>query len=139
MHAFEVEQDIAAPAEKVWVILTDAQRLVGADLGVTRIEGTIGARSFFKLWAETAPGRAFALRVGAFEPPGRMTWEGGMPFGLLKAVRTFTLTPNAGGVRLHMREVFSGAMAGMVVGAMPDLTPSFRKFALGVKALAEAS
>ncbi len=137
MVFFEVEQDIAAAPERVWAILTDAPRLVGGELGVTRIDGAIQPGGQIKLWSEASPGRAFALRVRVFEPPRRMTWEGGMPFGLFKGVRTFALTPTEGGVRFHMREEFRGAMAPVIAKTIPDLTPSLQKFALGLKALAE--
>ncbi len=137
MTSFSVEQDIAAAPDRIWAILTDAPRLVAGGLGVTRIEGVIRPGGRLKLWSEVSPNRAFSLRVAAFEPPARMTWEGGMPLGLFKGVRTFTLAPMAGGTRFHMREEFSGALAAMIVKSIPDLTPSFRKFALGLKTLAE--
>lgn len=137
MTSFSVEQDIAAAPDRVWAILTDAPRLVGGGLGVTRIEGAIHPGGRFKLWSEVSPARAFSLRVAVFEPPTRMTWEGGMPFGLFKGVRTFALTATTSGTHFHMREAFTGLLAPMIVKTIPDLTPSFRKFALGLKALAE--
>jgi hypothetical protein len=137
MVFFEVEQDIKAAPEGVWAILTDAPRLVGGDLGVTRIDGDIQPGGQIKLWSEASPGRAFALRVRVFDPPRRMTWEGGMPFGLFKGVRTFALSPTKNGICFHMREEFRGAMARMIAKTIPDLTPSLHKFALGLKALAE--
>lgn len=137
MTSFSVEQDIAAAPDRVWAILTDAPRLVGGGLGVTRIEGAIHPGARLKLWSEASPGRAFSLRVAVFEPPTRMTWQGGMPFGLFKGVRSFALEPIAEGTRFHMREVFSGLFAPLIVKSIPDLTPSFQRFALGLKTLAE--
>jgi hypothetical protein len=137
MTSFEVRQDIAAEPARVWAILTDAQRLAGGDLGVTRIEGAIRPGERLKLWSQASPGRAFALKVSAFEPPLRMTWEGGMPLGLFKGVRSFTLSPTARGTHFHMREDFSGPMAPIIAKSIPDLTPSFQKFAHGLKILAE--
>lgn len=137
MAYFEVEARIGASAERVWAVLTDARRLVSGGLGLTRLDGDIAPGSRIRLWSEVSPGRAFALRVGVFEPPRKMTWEGGMPFGLFKGVRTFALAPEGHGVRFHMREEFTGAMAPMILKSIPDLTPSFKKFADGLKALAE--
>lgn len=137
MAAYEIEQDIAAGPDRVWSILTDAARLEGGELGITRIEGHIAAGGRIKVWSEAAPGRGFALRVGSFDPPWRMTWEGGMPLGLFKGVRTFTLAPNEGGIRFRMRETFSGLLAPILFKTMPDLNPSFRRFASGLKTLAE--
>ena len=38
-----------------------------------------------------------------------MTWSGGMPLGLFKGVRTFTLEPADGGAtRFSMREEYTG-------------------------------
>jgi hypothetical protein len=138
MGSYEIEQDIAAAPEHVWAILTNASRLAGGDLGITRIEGAIAPTGRIKLWSEASPKRAFALRVSGFDPPRRMIWEGGMPLGLFRGVRTFSLTPKAGGVRFRMQEVYTGVLAPMIFKSIPDLNPSFRKFALGLKTLAEA-
>ena len=43
------------------------------------------------------PGRAFPVKVTEFTPGQRMTWTGGMPLGLFKGVRTFTLAPGTDG------------------------------------------
>lgn len=137
MATFEAETHIAADAARIWSILTDARRLVSSGLGLTRLDGDIAPGARMSLWSEVSPARAFSLRVGAFDPPRMMTWEGGMPLGLFRGVRTFMLTPESGGVRFHMREVFSGPMAPMIVKSIPDLTPSFKKFASGLKRLAE--
>ncbi|MEO7773200.1 MAG: SRPBCC family protein [Steroidobacteraceae bacterium] len=137
MAAFEASALIAADTEQIWGILTDPVLLAGSDLGITRLEGTIQGGGRIRLWSEVAPGRAFALRVGVFDRPCRMTWEDRMPLGLFKGVRTFTLTPEGKNVRLLVREEFSGLMAPLIAKSMPDLTPSFRKFVDGVKSLAE--
>ncbi|MBM3620115.1 MAG: SRPBCC domain-containing protein [Alphaproteobacteria bacterium] len=137
MTSFSVEQHIGAAPDRIWAILTDAPRLVGGGLGITRIEGAIRPGARLKLLSEASPKRAFSLRVAVFEPPTRMTWEGGMPFGLFKGVRSFALEPVAGGTRFLMREEFTGALAPMITKSIPDLTPSFKKFALGLKTLAE--
>lgn len=137
MAEYEIEQDIAAAPDRVWSILTDKSRLAGGELGITRIEGHITAGSRIKVWSDASPGRAFLLRVGAFEPPWHMTWVGGMPLGLFKGVRTFSLAPYEGGVRFRMHETFTGLLAPMISSTMPDLSPSFRRFAAGLKMLSE--
>ena len=72
------------------------------------------------------------------EPAGTMTWTGGMPLGLFRGVRTFTLTPTAdGGTGLTMREELSGPLLGMIWRSMPDLGPSYRQFVSGLKAQTE--
>ncbi len=66
-----------------------------------------------------------------------MTWSGGMPLGLFKGVRTFTLAREAGATRFTMREVYSGPLAPLIGRSIPDLGPSFTQVANGLKARAE--
>lgn len=137
MTSYEVRRTIKAPPGRVWSCLTDAKALVSGGLGVTRLEGDVSPGARLKLWTEASPGRAFALRVAEFTPATRMVWEGGMPFGLFTGRRQFTLMPAAGGTEFHMREDFTGLMAPLITRSIPDLTPSFEKFADGLRALAE--
>lgn len=136
MH-FEVRRPIHATAAEVWSVLVDAGRLASGTLGITRLDGRIAPGERIRLWSEAAPGRAFALRVTAFEPGRRMVWEGGMPFGLFRGVRRFELEPAAGVVLFYMREEYSGPLVGVVGRSVPDLNPSFEKFASGLAMLAE--
>jgi hypothetical protein len=78
-----------------------------------------------------------SLKVTEFRPDERMTWEGGMPLGLFRGVRTFTLSPQDNGTRFSVREEYTGALLPMIWRSMPDLGPSFQKFATGLKRRAE--
>ncbi|MEO0912938.1 MAG: SRPBCC domain-containing protein [Pseudomonadota bacterium] len=138
MKSVEIERWIGAGPEAVWRLLTDAEVLARSDLGILRIEGAIVPGGRLKLWSEVSPERAFSLKVMAFEPPSRMVWRGGMPFGLFTGERVFTLAPGEGGTRLHVREAFTGPLSGPICRTMPDLRPSFAKFGDGIKRLAEA-
>lgn len=137
MKRFAVSCSIAAPPERVWACLTDGPGLVAGGLGVLRLEGAIAAGADLKVWSEASPGRAFPVRVAEFDPPRRMVWEGGMPLGLFKGVRRFTLSPTAAGTDFHMTEEFSGLLAPLIGRSIPDLTPSFETFARGLRRLAE--
>ena len=137
MKKIEVGKVISAAPEVVWEKLTDIGALVAGGLGIVSLTGEMRAGGSLKLVSEVAPGRAFALKVTEFVPGQRMVWTSGMPFGLFKGVRTFTLTPVPGGTELTMCEVFTGLMLPMIWKSMPDLTPSFQKFATGLKQLAE--
>jgi hypothetical protein len=77
-----------------------------------------------------------------------MRWSGGMPLGLFKGERTFTLRPGGEGetefvLRVPsvstwlLTEEYSGPMLGLIWRSMPDLGPSFEKFARGLKQRAE--
>ena len=61
-----------------------------------------------------------------------------MPFGLFTGTRTFRLAPAASGTQFSMREVYTGAMVGLIWPSMPDLGPSFQQFADALAAAAEA-
>ena len=137
MRFFEVSRTIDATPAQVWRNLTDARRLASGGLSITKIEGSIGPGEKFKLWSEVAPERAFSLRITAFEPERRMVWEGGMPLGLFRGIRTFTLRASNGGASFTMREEYKGPIAPLVLRSMPDLNPSFEKFAKGLQALSE--
>jgi hypothetical protein len=69
-----------------------------------------------------------------------MVWSGGMPLGLFRGVRTFTLAPDAGGASAFtMREEYSGPLLPLIWRSIPDLGPSFAQFAAGLKQRAEQS
>ena len=137
MRSYDAAATIAAEPEKVWAILTDGPAYAEWDNGVTRLDGRIGPGEKLKITSEADPKRAHPVRVTRFEPARAMTWTGGMPFGLFKGVRTFTLAPDAGATRFTMREEFSGPMLPLIWKSMPDLGPVFEQFARGLKARAE--
>ena len=137
MTSYEVRCTMAASPAQVWARLTDARAIVDGGLGVLRLDGEIAPGATFTLWSSANPTRPFALRVTEFDRPGRMVWEGGMPLGLFKGVRVFTLTPRGAQTEFHMREDYSGLLAPLIVKSIPDLTPSFEQFAAGLRTLAE--
>jgi hypothetical protein len=76
--------------------------------------------------------------VTEFRPGRRMVWSGGMPLGLFRGVRTFTLAPQDGGAtRFTVREEYTGPLLPLVWRSIPDLGPSFEQFATGLKQRAE--
>jgi hypothetical protein len=137
MRTYETQIDISASNEHVWQVLTQEMPKSPAPFGILRLEGQIARGAKIKLWSEVAPKRAFALTAVTFDAPKKMVWRGGMPFGLFTGQRTFTLVPNEVGCNFEMQEVFSGPLAGMITKSMPDLTPSFIKFAQTLKSQAE--
>ena len=66
-----------------------------------------------------------------------MVWSGGMPFGLFKGVRTYTLEATGVGTRFGMREEFSGLLAPLIARSIPDMQPAFDQFAAALKHRAE--
>lgn len=139
MRSYDASATIAAPPETIWSILTDAPAYEQWDSGVRNVEGRIAPGEKIKVVSEANPGRAFPVKVTGFEPGRSMVWSGGMPLGLFKGVRTFTLTPENGATRFEMREEYTGPLLPMIWRSMPDLGPSFAQFARGLKARAEAA
>jgi hypothetical protein len=137
MKSYEASSTIAAPPDAIWAILTDAPGYSSWDSGVVRLEGSVAAGEKLKVTSEVNPKRAYPVRVTRFEPGRAMAWTGGMPLGLMKGVRTFSLTPQDGATRFHLREEYTGPMLPLIWRSMPDMQPSFEKFVTGLKARAE--
>ena len=135
---YRTETTINAPAETVWSILMDGASFPEWDPGTIRIEGTIADGEKITAYSQLSPDRAFPVTVTMVEPGRQMTWHSGMPLGLFKGVRTFTLTPQEGGTtHFSMREKFSGIMLPIIGRTIPNMTDTFNTFAQGLKARAE--
>jgi len=139
MESYEATSVIQADPEAIWKVLTDGAAYASWDSGVARLEGRIAPGEKLKVVSEVNPKRAFAVKVTGFEPPRSMTWSGGMPLGLFRGVRTFTLTQEGATTRFTVREEYTGPLLGMIWKSMPDLGPSFEKFATGLKQRAEGA
>lgn len=138
MKSFEAETTISATPEVIWALLTDAPGYPAWNTTVDRVEGRIAAGEKIKVHVKVNPGRAFPVKVTEFAPPRRMVWSGGMPLGLFKGERTYTLTPTAGSVQFVMREIYSGPLAPLIGRSIPDLQPAFDEFAAALKQRAES-
>jgi hypothetical protein len=140
MRFYQASSTIEASPEAIWAILTDAPRYTDWDSGVVRVEGRIAPGEKIKVVSKVNPGRAFPVKVTEFTPGRRMAWSGGMPLGLFKGVRRFTLTPQGdGATTLTVREEYSGPLLPLIWRTIPDLGPSFEQFVTGLKRRAEAT
>ena len=138
MKFYEVETDIDAAPDEVWSILVNGEQYTSWDSGVAKLEGTIAQGAKIKVFSKINPRRAFPVKVALDQPQGQMTWTGGMPFGLFRGVRTFTVSARNGGSHFHMREEFTGPLLKPIWKSMPDLSASFQQFTDGLKAEAES-
>ena len=137
MRYYESSVLIDATPEAVWAVLADVSRYPAWDSGVTRVDGDIVDGGRITVHTDLRPGRAFPLRV-ALDPPRLMVWTGGLPLGLFRGVRTFSLDDApGGGTHFTLREEFSGLLLGPIWRTMPDLGPSFERFTNGLKAAVE--
>jgi hypothetical protein len=140
MKEYSATTTINASPETIWTILTDASGYPGWDPNVDRIEGRIASGEKITAYTKLSPGRAFPVKVTEFVPGRKMIWSSGMPLGLFKGERTFTLAPQGNGaVEFTVREVFSGPLLPLIGRSIPDLTSSFEQFAAGLKRQAESA
>lgn len=139
MREYEATTTIRGAADRVWAVLIDVSAYPEWDPFCDRIEGRAALGERLKVYSKLSPGRAFPVKVTGFERPERMVWSGGMPLGLFKGVRTFSLIPIETEVTTFgLREVFSGPLLKLIGGSIPDMTDAFSAFASGLKARVEA-
>jgi hypothetical protein len=137
MKEFEASTTIDQPARNVWAVLVDTARWPEWDPFCDRIEGQVAPGAKLKAFTKLSPGRAFPVKVSQLVPNEKMVWTGGMPLGLFKGERSYTLTPQGDRTRVVVREVFTGPMLALIAGSLPDMTEAFDKFVQGLKARAE--
>jgi hypothetical protein len=138
MKSYEATSTIEASPETIWALLADAPGYSDWENGVVRVEGRIDPGATIKVVSEANPGRTFPVKVTEFSPGQKMVWSGGMPLGLFKGVRTFTLSPQGNGAtKFTVREEYTGPLLSMIWRSMRDLGPSFERFATGLKKRAE--
>ena len=138
MTTYSVRKTIQAPAERLWALLTNASSYTDWNPTIVSLDGTIAVGEKIALVSTVDPKRTFKLTVTELDGPRRMVWADGMPLGLFKGVRTYTLEPrDDGGTEFSMEEVFSGLLEPLISKSIPDMTPSFEQFAEGLKQAAE--
>lgn len=138
MKSFSTSITIQSSPETIWGILTDGSAWTEWNSTIDKVEGTIAPGEKITVYSKVNPGRAFPLKVSEFVPSQRMVWSGGMPLGLFKGQRTYTLTRKGNMVEFGMCEEFTGLMAPLITKSIPDLQPSFETFAADLKRRAEA-
>lgn len=138
MKCFRSATIIQASPEKIWDILVDGSNWLEWNTTIAKIEGNITLGSTVTVYPKANPERAFPVKVSEFVPCERMVWTGGMPLGLFKGERTYSLSrkPN-GSVEFTLQECFSGVMAALIAQFIPDLQPSFDEFVAALKRRAE--
>lgn len=138
MKRFATSTSIHATPERIWSLLTDAAAYPQWNSTIDKVDGRIAPGERITVHAKINPGRAFPVKVAELVPNKRMVWSGGMPLGLFRGERTFTLTPAGNGtVGFAMEEVFSGLLSPLIERSIPDLQPAFEEFAAALKKRAE--
>lgn len=134
---FSASTTIDATPDKIWAILMDTPEYPEWDPYCDKIEGDITLGSKLKAFSKLSPGRAFRVKVTELRENEKMVWSGGMPLGLFKGVRTFSLEKNGESTDFSVQETFSGPMMALIGGSIPDMTEPFEKFVEGLKQRAE--
>ena len=138
MLSYSASTTINATPEAIWEMLTDVARWAEWNTTVDKVEGEVALGKKVTVYAKVSPGRAFAVKVSVLEPPRKMVWTGGMPLGLFKGERTYTLEPKSdGSVAVTTSEVFSGLISPLITRSMPDMQQSFDEFVVALKKRSE--
>ena len=138
MRSFEAATRIDAAPDQVWTALVDVGSWRDWDSGVDRVEGKVALGERLTIYATMIRSRPFPVTVTELRPREAMRWRGGLPAGLAVIERTYSLAgQDDGSTVLTVREDHTGPLAGLLGRTTPDLNPSFRQFAEGLKALAE--
>nr|WP_315486147.1 SRPBCC domain-containing protein [uncultured Undibacterium sp.] len=125
---------IAAPAERIWSLLTDADRFAKWNTTVLELSGHIALGEKILLRSTLAPKRIFKLKVKQFEVPTRLSSGDAM------GTRIYSLTPNPQGeIQFTMSEKIGGPLFPLFARMIPPFDESFNQFARDLKCAAEAS
>lgn len=120
----------------MWDIITDAGNYTVWDSGVTEIAGDIRNGGIIRIRTTTSGNRRYRLRVEQI--PGEvMTWTRGLPLGLFKSVRTFTLSSQDAMTHLRVTEEFTGPLARLMGKTGQDTEDSFAGYVIAEKERAE--
>lgn len=135
MQILEAEILINARSSTVWDIITDASNYTVWDSGITEIDGDVRNGGTIRI-RTTSGKRRYRLRVEQL--PGEvMTWTRGLPLGLFKSVRTFTLSSQTAMTHLRVQEEASGPLAGLMRKTGQNMEESFTEYVTAVKERAE--
>jgi uncharacterized protein YndB with AHSA1/START domain len=138
MKHYEAASRIAADPDQVWSVLADGGGWSSWNSGVAAVDGRLAPGETVRIHSEAAPGRTFPVRVTEFDAPHRLVLTGGMPLGLFRGVRTYSVTPDGSGTLFRMREEYTGPLLGLIWRSMPDLQGSFDQFVAGLKERVES-
>ncbi len=139
MRSYEASSQIDASPAQVWRVLADAAAWPEWPSGVSGVDGRLALGEKLSISIADNPGRAFPVEVVTLNEPEQIVLRGGMPLGLFTGERTYTLHGEGSATLFKMREEYRGPLAWLIFKSIPDLSPSFQKFATGLKRQAEGA
>ena len=135
MKEYTTTAIIDASTDTVWAILTDAIGYKDWNPEIVGIDGRMALGQHITAHVRLASGvvRKVKLRVSVFDPPRRMEWMGGLPFGLFTGRRTFTVEPLANGAEFRMHLRMSGPLLSLILKSVGDRQPEVDSFSAALK------
>ncbi|MFF5219352.1 SRPBCC family protein [Micromonospora sp. NPDC000442] len=134
--------DIAAPADRVWAILTDAAAYPEWNPFITNLDGSLtrGSRLAVTIALPGAKPRRFTPTVTAVEPERRLAWLGRLLIpGIFDGAHSFDIEPlTTDSTRFTQSERFSGLLVMMMPGVLRSTESGFAAMNTALAARAEA-
>jgi len=132
---YETSVQVNAPAGAVWQVLTDSAGYREWNPEILQVDGTMAAGARIKVRVKVQGGavRTLGLHVTAFDPPSRLEWTGGLPFGLFVGRRTFVLTPQDAGTLFTMHLSMTGPCAPLILKSLGDRQPDIDAFSAALR------
>ncbi|MDG9674080.1 SRPBCC domain-containing protein [Micromonospora sp. DH14] len=134
--------DIAAPADRVWAILTDVGAYPEWNPFITSLDGSLtrGSRLAVTIALPGAEPRRFRPTVTAVEPERRLAWLGRLLVpGIFDGAHSFDIEPlTSGSSRFTQSERFSGLLVMMLPGMLRSTESGFAAMNRALAARAEA-
>ena len=125
MLTLATEIDIAAPAARVWDVLTDFAAYPEWNPFIRRIDGLPAARTTLIVRIQPPGGRAMSFRptILRVEPERELAWRGRtlLP-GLFDGEHLFVIEPRGAGVRFRHGETFSGVLVPLLRRSLETTT-----------------
>jgi hypothetical protein len=142
MTEIRSEIAIAAPAGRVWDILTDFARFPEWNPFICKAKGRaqVGERLTVVLQPAGGGATTFRPRVLRADPGRELAWLGRLVMpGIFDGEHHFVIESQNGGVRFVQREVFTGVLVGLILSRIGDSTrQGFEAMNRALKARAEA-
>lgn len=133
---FESAALINARSSTVWEVITDADNFTVWESGIIAVDGELRNGGTIRI-KTTDPGRR-SLRLRVQQMPGEvMTWTDALPFGLIRRIRTFTLSPRTGLTHLTVKEEVSGPLVRLLGSARSDTAQTLNDYVNAVRRRAE--
>jgi hypothetical protein len=131
------ELEIGAPPAVVWAVLVDLAGYGRWNPMVVAAEGEAktGGRARLRYRSSLGVELAFAVSITRAEPARELRWVG-RRLGI-RGEHSFRLEPRGAGTRLVHREVFTGALAGVLGFAFRRQIPVFERFDRALRSEAE--